>query len=1164
MRKVLTHMGKALSKKMLFLLLVSAGGLQQAAFSQDLASSRIVQGGKEPGEKTRRNKTLITVLSELSSRYNVKFDYEKEMLEGKTVRMPSSLNSNSNLEKTLAELLEPLELRFEKFSENNYLIYSEKSSRNINKIEKKPIPATSNEDWKAAFPSLEKLTSGGPLTAIQAAELTIRGKVTDDSGEGLPGVNVVLKGTTTGTTTQADGTYSLTVPDGNGVLVFSFIGFGSEEVAINNRSSVDISLVPDIKSLTEVVVVGYGTQKKADVTGATATITAKDFNTGVINNPLQAVQGKVAGLNISSSNSDPTNNRPVIRLRGIGSLTANSEPLIVIDGVLGAPLNSVAPEDIEKYDILKDASAAAIYGARGANGVIIITTKRGKAGRTTIDYNTYVGFDSPYKLPNVLSPDEYYNKYNELNPGSPSTSTVRTDWFKEITRTAVSMNHSLGISGGSESFNYRGSLSYLKQPGIALNSGQDRMNARLNLTQKGINDRLEVQLNLSGNLYNRKPIDYGAFNRAAFYSPLEPVYNEDGTYNAPNVPFNFQNPVAMLQQETRNGRDKQLLGNIKLSFELLKDLKAGVNASYSVFNSTYGRFLPKAYYNRNGVSNTNTSFGERSANVVNDRLLEYTLAYNKTFGQHSFGALVGYTYQYLTNEGFYQSAADFPDQFSYNNLDAANQALTNDNIGSYKGESKLDGVLARVNYTFHERYLLTANFRRDGSSRFGANNRYGYFPSLSAGWRLSEENFMKELTFLSDLKIRVGYGVTGNQNGINDYASQLLFGPPPANGKYASPTRDPLNPVVYRTAYFYTQNANPDLKWEASAMTNLGIDFGLFDNRLTGALELYNKNTRDLLFTYAVNPGESYGDGLTYITNSFLANIGTMNNKGIELSLDFLAIDKNDFQWRTNLNAARNVNKVVRLSGEGLTFPEEGIRYGTIYAGTNGYGPYAVLREGLPVGTFWGPKEVGLNDKGEPVYQVIDNATGAVSTTSNHGAATRQNLGNPQPTITLGWTNNLSYKNVDLSIFIRSSLGQKVYNASNMIYNNGSTFRAGDVRPLNVYKTAFEGDNARLTRPGEVSSRYVEDASFVRLDNANIGYTIPLKASWIRSLRVYAAGQNLLLLTKYKGLDPEVRGGATTDTYGGVNASDNLAFGLDDFFFYPRSRTFTIGLSAGF
>jgi iron complex outermembrane receptor protein len=1094
---------------------------------------------RAPVSISATNQELRTVLGQLQKQADVRFTYSPSIIQA-TARV-NLVASASPLGHVLDDLFGP------------YRISYRVTGKQIVLFRKPPERST------------ERSTEGAetsPSAAEVPAAVTLTGRVTAEGGEPLVGASVVLKGTQTGTSTVADGTYRLTVPEAAGTLVFSYVGYVTREVPIGSQTTLDVVLAPTDQSLSEIVVIGYGTQRKADVTGATSTVTSRDFNVGVINNPLQTVQGKVAGLNITAPNSDPTNNRPIIRLRGIGSLSANAEPLIVIDGVLGAPLNAVAPEDIEKVDVLKDASAAAIYGARGANGVIIITTRRGREGRTQVDYNAYVGFDSPQRLPRVLSPDAYFEKYNELNPNAPSTSTVRTDWFREITRTAVSMNHNVGISGGSRNFNYRGSVAYLRQPGLALNSGQNRLNARLNLGQKAINDRLDIQINLSANRYDKDFTDYGAFNRAALYSPLEPVYNPDGSFNAPNIAFNYQNPVAMLRQRINEGQEKQILGNVRVSFEIIPGLTAGLNASYSLFNGTYGQFTPKAYFNKNGQTNTSVSSGSRSTSEVNDRLVEYTLAYAKTTGRHTFGALLGYTYQYLSNEFFGLTARDFPDNFTFHNLGAADQLLTKSDIYSGKSESKLDGLLARINYAFADRYLLTANFRRDGSSRFGANNRYGYFPSVSAGWRISGEEFMRNNTTFSELKLRVGYGLTGNQNGIGDYASRLLFGP---SGNYASPTATANNPIQYKTAYFFSQNANPNLKWETSAMTNVGVDFGLFNNRLTGALEFYTKDTRNLLFTYSVNPGDRYGDNLTYITNSFLANIGTMNNRGVELTLDYLVLDKADFQWRTSFNLAHNRNRVVRLSGEGLTFPAEGVRFGLIYGGTNGYGPYGVLKEGLPVGTFWMPREVGVDDQGRPLYEVLD-ANGVPTTpTIDPGRATRQNMGNPQPSLTTGWTNAFTFRNFDLSIFLRGSFGQKVFNASNLVYDNPTTFRPGDPNALNVYRTAFEGDNAALRLPGAVSSRYVEDGSFVRLDNLNLGYTLPVRPSWLRSLRVYVTGQNLLLITGYQGLDPEVRNGNTTNTYGGVsNVGDNLAFGLDDFSFYPRARTVSVGLTAGF
>lgn len=898
------------------------------------------------------------------------------------------------------------------------------------------------------------------------------------------------------------------------------------------------------QALNEVVVVGYGTQRKADVTGATSTVSSRDFNTGVINNPLQAVQGKVAGLVITSPNGDPTQNRPTIRLRGGSSLNANAEPLIVIDGVLGAPLNSVAPEDIEKYDVLKDASASAIYGVRGANGVIIITTKRGKAGRTIAEYNGYIGIGQAAALPTFLTPEAFRTQL-KTRLDSTAASPYNTNGFKQLTRTAVSHNHNVGISGGTSQFNYRASVTYLNQPGIAVNSGLDRLNARLGVTQTALQDRLEIQINVAASQVNKSFVSYQAFQAASRFSPLDPVFNPDGTYFQRQGGIEQENPLARAAQLTNEAREKLLLGNVKLSLEVVKGLKLGVNAAINSFNSLGGSFTPRAF---KGLGNTRSQ-GNRSTQEVSDRLIEYTAAYNAARGKHTVGALVGYTYQYITNEGYGVTAYDYPDQFSFNQLQAANNPVANSDLYSYKTEARLDGLLARVNYGYADRYLLTVNFRRDGSSRFGANNRYGYFPSASVGWRLTEESFLKGMSWLNELKLRAGYGVTGNQNGIADNASLLLYGPA---GKYYDPSSG-----LYKTSYSFVQNANPNLQWESSAMANLGLDFGLLNNRLSGSLEFYTKDTRNVLYNYPIAIGSRYGEqALTAVTNSLLANVGQINNKGIELTLDYLAVDRQAFQWRTMLNLAHNRNRVVRLASDGFSFPKDGIRYGVINNNTGGFGNYAVLQEGLPVGNFYGPEYAGLNDKGEQLYAAANGTT-----VSDAGKAELRPLGSPLPVLTLGWTNSLTWGKFDATVFFRGSFGGKVFNASRMISGNVRAFPGS-----NVLSSAFEGENAQITNVSPTfSSRYIESGYFLRLDNVNIGYRLPLSQNWVRSLRVYVAGQNLLLLTSYSGLDPEVRNGAVRGAYdSNFDVQQNLAFGLDDTVFYPRTRTITAGVSASF
>ncbi|MCU0352806.1 MAG: TonB-dependent receptor [Cytophagales bacterium] len=985
------------------------------------------------------------------------------------------------------------------------------------------------------------------LSVAAYAQKAVSGKVTDSGdNSALPGVSVSVKGTTTGTVTGADGAYRLNVPSDDATLVFSFVGYVSQEVAVGGRNTIDVRLASDVQALQEVVVVGYGEQKKSDITGAVAQVTSKDFNNGVINNPLQAVQGRVAGLVITTPNGDPNQTTPAIRLRGTSSLAAGSDPLIVIDGVIGAPLNSVAPEDIEKFDVLKDASAAAIYGSRGANGVIIITTKKGKAGRTTVDYNSYVGFESVAKFADVLTPDEFRQRARERNITIQDLGN-NTNWFEEITRTAVSHNNSLSIGGGTDKSNYRASITYLNQPGVTLNSGFDRLNARLNVGQKALNDKLDVQLLVSANTSNRKFIQYDAFRSAFRANPTLPVYNEDGTFYQPSG-FEIENPVARVSQLTDSRRDNQFLLNGKLFYEVVNGLRVGVNGSFSMYTENGTRFTPSAY---TGFGNR-LSTGERYSREVQDRLVEATVSYNKTFGgMHRVELLAGYTYQQLSNEGAFVRNRDFPDVFGADNLNVGEFNTDGTFLGevrSNRSEARLDGLLGRVSYYYADKYLITANFRRDGSSRFGANNRYGFFPSVSVGWVISQEEFMKGVSFISNLKLRAGYGVTGNQEGIADYAPRQLYGP---RGFFFSNGG-------YRRAYDFIQNANPDLQWETSAMTNVGIDFGFLQGRLNGSIEFYNKDTRDLLFNYGIAIGATYGSqNLTAVTPNILANVGQVNNRGVELAFDYLVIDKGDFQWRTNLNLAHNRNRVVSLSNDEFTFPADGIRYGGFGTGQGGLQPPAWLQEGYPIGQFQGAQFIGFDDQGRFQYR---NAQGQI--VNDASQAQLVPIGDAQPRLTLGWGNSIIFKAFDLSFFFRGSLGQKVANGPDIVFGNPTLFPNN-----NVLRSAFT-DYRQITQSPQFSSFYVQDASFIRMDNFSLGYKLPFKSGGlVRSARVYVSGQNLFVITPYNGIDPELQAGAARDVYGTINneqLGQNLAPGVNGISFYPRTRTFVVGVNFSF
>ncbi|GAA4425448.1 TonB-dependent receptor [Pontibacter saemangeumensis] len=997
------------------------------------------------------------------------------------------------------------------------------------------------------------------LSILQATE--VRGKVVGDDGVGVPGATVVVKGTSVGTATDAEGNFVLNVPSGSGTLVVSFIGFKTQEVPINNRSSVNVTLSTDAQALEEVVVTGYGTQKKADVTGATATVNSKDLNAGVINNPMQAVQGKVAGLNVVSGGGDPTSNRPVIRLRGTSSLSANSEPLIVIDGVAGASLSTVAPEDIASMDILKDASSAAIYGSRGSNGVIIITTKRGQAGKTTVELSSYVGLEEVSNTLPFLSPDEYVSKLGEmgLDPSAYDFG-ARTDWFDEITRKAVSQNYNVAVSGGTDKFSYRGSVVYLDQPGIALNSGFDRLNARLNLSQKALDDKLEVQLLLSQQVSNKNFVDYFSFLTAGRLNPTFPVLNDDGTYLQPGVAgfdqfngrgipggFEIENPVARMEQLTNEAREKQTLANLKVYLMPVEGLRLGVNSSINNFNSLYGFFRPSTFK----ASSNNTSYATRNQREVIDYLTELTAQYEGEAGDHNYSVLGGYTYQKLSNEGLSAGNSRFPNVFGYNNLSAGNANIddtnsTNREVGSYKSEAILIGFIGRINYSYKDKYLLTSNIRRDGSSRFGENNQWGWFPSVSVGWRITQEEFMRDVTFVDDLKLRVGYGVTGNQEGIADYASRLLFGP---SGSY-------FTSGGFQTAYNYSQNSNPDLKWETSAMTNIGLDFSFLGGRLNGSLEFYNKDTEDLLFDYPISIGTKYGSSqLTAVTNSILANVGEINNKGVELALDYVVLDNTDFQWSTNVNLAHNKNKIVSLSSGIFEYdPSTPRTYGGFGSGQGGIAQPVVLQEGYPIGQFYGPVFEGFSTDGDgnPSYEFQDvDGNGVIEPFGGD----RTYLGDANPDLTFGWGNDFTYKNFNLNFLFRGAVGHQIVNGPYIYSANPNRFPSN-----NVIEDAFETGIPDGLSPA-FSSLWVEDADFVRLDNWRLSYRLPSFWKYLSNAQVYIAGNNTFVITGYRGIDPEPRLGATRDIYGGSDIAVNLSPGIEPVTFYPRTRSFSLGLS---
>ena len=934
--------------------------------------------------------------------------------------------------------------------------------------------------------------SNVPLRDTYAAVVrTITGNVTNEKGEPLAEVSVQVKGSTKATITSANGSFSIDVEDNAKALIFSFVGMVTREVSIEGKSAVQVVLQLSNKTLDDVVVVGYGSAKKKDVTGAVSSISSKDFNEGTILNPIQQIQGKVPGLVITAPSGDPNAN-PTIRLRGQTSLAGGQNPLIVVDGIPLDDVNqlsNIAAGDIASYDVLKDASATSIFGSRGANGVIMVTTKKGKAGQSKIEYNTFVGIDKQPRFLDLLSGDEW-RKANPIAVGGRYDDGANTDWQRAITRTAYSHSHTLAMSGGANGFNYRGSVSYLNQEGIISNSGKDQINIRFSGQQKALNDKLELNLGVVASQTNRKFVAGFTNERLSSTSPGLSVYNPDGSYNTFNFSVGEQNAVQALDQTTNSGKEYliQLFGTI--DYEIVKNLKVGALGAFTNFNSTSRFFLP-VNINGNPVNEASRNSGTRD-NARGD----FHINYSNTWGKHNLNLTGVYEYNYFTSDGFSANGRDYPISFFQdNNLGTGDP--TRNSISSGKEEFKLISFLGRANYNYDNKYYLTASMRRDGSSKFGKNNRWGTFPAVNVAWRISKENFLKDVSWINDIKIRVGYGETGNSDAISPYASFLSYGPIGSNV---------YNPVTgtFITAYGPNQNANPDLRWEKRIGQNIGLDFSLFNNRLSGDFNIFNDRTENLLFNYTlpsppffILPPNGSGPEAARV----LANVGSLTNKGMELSLNYLIVDKKDFSWTFGGQISHVKTRVTRLAGNYAGF---NIKDTTAIAGFstdangNAVNPTTFLKAGYAPYVFFLPRFQGLDADGK---QLIDTA---------------KNFIDPSPLFTYGFTNTFRYKNWSLNVFFRGVYGQKAYNNQMALLESNSAARLQ--RGYNITQSALTNgikDGQRL------SDKWLENASYLRLDNASLGYTF-LNVKGIQNLRVYVATNNLFVITPYRGLDPEI------------------------------------------
>lgn len=998
------------------------------------------------------------------------------------------------------------------------------------------------------------------ISTAQAALPPVTGKVTDSvTGKPLAGVTIQVKGNTMGTVTDANGNFSLEVPE-DAVLEISYLGYTTKEIPVNGKSSINISLAPVTTGLNQLVVIGYGTIAKKDLTGAVSSLGLKDFNKGLQTSVDQMIKGRVPGVHIIQSSSAP-GGAVSVRIRGVNSLTASNDPLYVIDGlpidnssvVPGGnamqrnPLNTLNPQDIESIEILKDASATAIYGARGANGVILITTKKGKAGGFSVNYNGYAGIQKVAKTMDVLSTSEYINFLNGLRMAEgqqPEFSREEinaigkgTGWQDEIFRVASVQDHQLSFSGGSENTKYYVSLNYLDQQGIVISSGIKRYSSHLSLSHSINKFNFGVNLNTSlvkDNFVRNNPLAINAGASAVASAiqmdPTLSVKDEDGNYTQPQT-VDLENPLAIANGEYDNAKTNRTFGNIFAEYEILNDLKAKLNFGSDRRTGRrdfYNSRETKAGEGANGIAQVGTI--ERS-----DYLVALTLTYDKRFDKGShINAVAGYTYQEFNERGFNAGAFNFnSDDFLTNNLASGDKESFE--IGSGRSKHQLLSYLGRVNYTYRDKYLATASFRIDGSSRFGKDEKFGYFPSLALGWRLDKEQFISDLGVFSNLKLRASYGVTGNQ-AIGNYNSLILLGPT-GTAVYGQSQYSGIAP---------TQLGNPDLKWETTKQYNLGLDYGFMNGRLNGSIDYYIKNTSNLLLNLPIPSTTGFGTSLQ--------NVGGTRNSGFE----FLLNSENftgKFSWNTTFNLATNQNEVTDLAG--LPFILQG--------GARFVDQLTILREGDPINAYYGYKIKGIFHSEEEVKGSAQpfSKPGEVwfADVNEDGKITsddRTIIGSPYPDLTFGLSNHLSYAGFALDIFIYGEYGKELLNFNRLDAEYPFSFRRNRLAyvldhwtPENPTSKNPSYLSPAVSYGSKVNSRVIEDASYLRLENIKLSYNFPsLRSKSIRSLSLYLSIQNLFTITNYSGFNPDV------NSFGDSNI-------VADYNAYPLAKIYTIGFHIG-
>lgn len=969
------------------------------------------------------------------------------------------------------------------------------------------------------------------VSSLTFAQSNVSGTVKDANGEPLIGVSVLEVGTQNGAVTDMYGNYKLNVKPG-AKLKISYIGFTPQTVKAGSNSQ--IVLQEDNTALNEVVVVGYGTMRRKDVTSSITTVKAEDLNQGVFTDPGQMLQGKVPGLVVSST-ADP-NGSPTITLRGASTLrTGAMSPYYVVDGIPGVDISIVSPEDIESIDVLRDATATAIYGSKAANGVIIITTKKGAEEKTNVSYNGYVAFDNILKKYDVCTADDL-RQYAKDNNITLKDGGANTDWQDEVLRTGISHNHNVNISGGNGSTNYMISADLRKREGVIKMTGFDRFNVRSLVSTKTLKDHLTVSI--GANMMYGKHFGVPSGNEGAsvldamnYYSPTNAIKNADGTWTVGSGSKNY-NPLALMEENKSETvwKRNQFVG--KTALELWKGFVWSVNYSWSNYQSTYSAYNTRnsqleGIGNKNGQATRNTYFGR-------EQTFETYLNYDFKVGKSKWGLMGGYSWEEKkNNDGFGLSVEGYyNDDLGWYNMSYAQTILGVQNSvqSGYLEKVRNISFYGRVNYSFDSRYMLQATIRRDGSSVFGKNNRWGTFPSVSAAWNITEEKFMQNQHIFDNLKLRAGYGISGNAMGFDVYSSYNTYG---ASGTFV------YDGKTYRT-YGATKNANPDLKWESTGMLNIGLDFAFLKGRLNGTVEVYHKKTKDLIWSYPVSTTQ-------YIYGWMDANVGEMTNKGIEFTLNAVPVRTKNFMWSTTLNLSHNKNTVDKMQNE--TFHTTNLTQGDpMVAGVSADGWTQRIMEGEPIGTFYTYQYAGIVNGRSEYYVLDENGNRTGETTNNPSLKDRSITGCAQPKLNAGWNNTLTYKNWSLNAFITGVFGNDVYNSARAHYTAAQMFSDGK-NVLKEFLSNPVGD-ASSSLP---SDRYIEKGSYVRLQTLSLSYTFRnCFNDWIQNLTLYGTANNLFTITNYKGLDPEVN-------MGGIDPGIDYRWSR-----YPHTRTFMVGVKINF